>query len=128
MLAADDEAAALWLNVGAPKDRMIAIPGLKDNFWAMGDTGPCGPCSEIFYDMGPAASDQGHTDCQFPCDCGRYVEIWNLVFMQFNRDASRQPQSPAETVGRHRHGPGTHDRGPRRRHQQLRHGSVCSAH
>jgi alanyl-tRNA synthetase len=54
----------------------------------MGDTGPCGPCSEIHYDMGPAASDQGHTDCQFGCECGRYVEIWNLVFMQFNRDAS----------------------------------------
>jgi len=54
----------------------------------MGDTGPCGPCSEIFYDMGPAASDQGHADCEFGCDCGRYVEIWNLVFMQFNRDAS----------------------------------------
>src|SRR6202453_2678529 len=88
MLAADDEAAALWINIGAPKDRVIEIPGLKDNFWAMGDTGPCGPCSEIFYDMGVAASDQGHTDCQFPCDCGRYVEIWNLVFMQFNRDAS----------------------------------------
>ncbi len=88
MLEADNEAAVLWLNVGAPKDRIVAIPGLKDNFWAMGDTGPCGPCSEIFYDMGFAASDQGHTDCQFPCDCGRYVEIWNLVFMQFNRDAS----------------------------------------
>jgi alanyl-tRNA synthetase len=88
MLEADNEAAVLWLNVGAPKDRIVAIAGLKDNFWAMGDTGPCGPCSEIFYDMGPQASDQGHTDCQFPCDCGRYVEIWNLVFMQFNRDAS----------------------------------------
>src|SRR5579864_8993760 len=54
----------------------------------MGETGPCGPCSEIHYDMGPAASDQGHKDCAFGCDCGRYVEIWNLVFMQFNRDAS----------------------------------------
>ncbi|MFZ3215554.1 MAG: alanine--tRNA ligase [Candidatus Acidiferrales bacterium] len=85
MLAADDEAAALWADIGAPKERVIEIPGLKDNFWAMGDTGPCGPCSEIFYDMGPAASDQGHADCAFPCDCGRYVEIWNLVFMQFNR-------------------------------------------
>src|SRR5438093_957521 len=51
----------------------------------MGETGPCGPCSEIHYDMGPAASDQGHTDCAFGCDCGRYVEIWNLVFMQFDR-------------------------------------------
>src|ERR1700693_4668328 len=54
----------------------------------MGDTGPCGPCSEIHYDMGLAASDQGHTDCAFGCDCGRYVELWNLVFMQFDRDAS----------------------------------------
>ena len=88
MLPTDTEAAAYWAKVGAPKDRIIAVPGLKENFWAMGDTGPCGPCSEIFYDMGPAASDQGHTDCQFGCDCGRYMEIWNLVFMQFNRDAS----------------------------------------
>jgi len=87
-LPTDTEAAAFWAKVGAPKDRIIAVPGLKENFWAMGDTGPCGPCSEIFYDMGPAASDQGHTDCQFGCDCGSYMEIWNLVFMQFNRDAS----------------------------------------
>jgi alanyl-tRNA synthetase len=87
-LPTDTEAAAFWAKVGAPKGRIIAVPGLKENFWAMGDTGPCGPCSEIFYDMGPAASDQGHTDCQFGCDCGRYMEIWNLVFMQFNRDAS----------------------------------------
>jgi alanyl-tRNA synthetase len=86
-LDADGEAAKLWIKVGAPKDRVIAVPGLKENFWAMGDTGPCGPCSEIFYDMGSAASDQGHADCRFGCDCGRYVEIWNLVFMQFNRDA-----------------------------------------
>src|SRR5690348_2352699 len=85
-LKADDDARELWIQTGAPKDRVIEIPGLKENFWAMGDTGPCGPCSEIFYDMGPAASDQGHADCKFPCDCGRYVEIWNLVFMQYNRD------------------------------------------
>jgi alanyl-tRNA synthetase len=88
VLDTDTEAAAYWAKVGAPKDRIIAVPGLKENFWVMGDTGPCGPCSEIFYDLGPAASDQGHTDCKFGCDCGRYVEIWNLVFMQFNRDAS----------------------------------------
>jgi len=87
-LESDQEAVALWTKIGAPKDRVIEIPGLKENFWAMGDTGPCGPCSEIHYDIGPAASDQGHADCKFPCDCGRYVEIWNLVFMQFNRDAS----------------------------------------
>ncbi|MGH3185228.1 MAG: alanine--tRNA ligase-related protein, partial [Streptosporangiaceae bacterium] len=54
----------------------------------MGDTGPCGPCSELHYDQGPAASESGHADCRFPCDCGRYVEIWNLVFMQFERDGS----------------------------------------
>ena len=87
-LGVDEEAKSFWLAQNVPHDRIFAIPGLKDNFWAMGDTGPCGPCSEIFYDMGPAASEEGHADCKFPCDCGRYVEIWNLVFMQFNRDAS----------------------------------------
>ena len=87
-LGVDEEAKDLWLTQNVPADRIFAIPGLKENFWAMGDTGPCGPCSEIHYDMGPAASDEGHTDCKFPCDCGRYVEIWNLVFMQFNRDAT----------------------------------------
>src|SRR5580700_9003720 len=81
----DAEAYDLWVGQGIPKDRIFEL-GLKDNFWQMGDTGPCGPCSEIFYDMGVAASDQGHADCAFPCDCGRYVEIWNLVFMQFDRD------------------------------------------
>ena len=80
----DDEAEKLWLSVGIAQDRIFAM-GMKDNFWQMGDTGPCGPCSEIYYDMGVASSDQGHADCAFPCDCGRYVEIWNLVFMQYNR-------------------------------------------
>jgi len=83
----DAEAYDLWLGQGVPNDRVFEF-GLKDNFWQMGDTGPCGPCSEIHYDMGMAASDQGHTDCKFGCDCGRYVELWNLVFMQFDRDAS----------------------------------------
>src|SRR5208282_1505599 len=88
MLESDHDSKVHWANVGAPQDRIFEMPGLKENFWAMGDTGPCGPCSEIHYDMGAAASEEDHTDCQFPCDCGRYVEIWNLVFMQFNRDAS----------------------------------------
>jgi alanyl-tRNA synthetase len=87
-LGTDEEALELWVNIGAPRQRVIAVPGLKENFWAMGETGPCGPCSEIHYDMGPAASDQGHTDCAFGCECGRYVEIWNLVFMQFNRSST----------------------------------------
>jgi len=83
----DAEAYDLWIAQGVAKNRIFEF-GLKDNFWQMGDTGPCGPCSEIHYDMGPVASDQGHTDCAFGCDCGRYVEIWNLVFMQFDRDAN----------------------------------------
>jgi alanyl-tRNA synthetase len=83
----DAEAYDLWAAQGMPQERIFEM-GLKDNFWQMGDTGPCGPCSEIHYDMGAIASDQGHTDCAFTCDCGRYVEIWNLVFMQFDRDAS----------------------------------------
>jgi alanyl-tRNA synthetase len=88
MLGMDEEARRFWSEQNVAADRIISIPGLKDNFWAMGETGPCGPCSEIHYDMGIAASDESHTDCKFPCDCGRYVEIWNLVFMQFSRDAS----------------------------------------
>jgi alanyl-tRNA synthetase len=83
----DAEAYDLWVGQNVPKDRIFEF-GAKDNFWQMGDTGPCGPCSEIHYDMGVVASDQGHTDCAFGCDCGRYVELWNLVFMQFDRDAS----------------------------------------
>jgi len=69
----DSEAYDLWLSVGVPKDRIFEL-GMHDNFWQMGDTGPCGPCSEIHYDMGPEASDLGHANCKFPCDCGRYVE------------------------------------------------------
>ncbi len=93
-LPPDHDAHKLWIEAGAPKDRVFEIPGLKENFWQMGETGPCGPCSEIFYDMGPAAADDPKSPdctagkCKFPCDCGRYVEIWNLVFMQFNRDAN----------------------------------------
>jgi alanyl-tRNA synthetase len=85
----DDEAERLWQQVtGIPKSRIFRLDE-KDNFWQMGDTGPCGPCSEIHYDLGPEASEQGHEDEEFPSDCGgRYVEIWNLVFMQFNRDSS----------------------------------------
>src|SRR5947209_1723443 len=83
----DEEAYRYWHDdQGVPKERIYEF-GLKENFWQMGDTGPCGPCSEIHYDMGPIGSDQGHANCEFGCECGRYVEIWNLVFMQFDRDA-----------------------------------------
>ncbi|MCH6553800.1 MAG: alanine--tRNA ligase [Acidobacteria bacterium] len=84
----DEDAYTVWeKEIGIPTARLFRL-GEEDNYWAMGDTGPCGPCSEIHYDYGPAGSELGHTDCRFPCDCGRYVELWNLVFMQFNRDAS----------------------------------------
>ena len=83
----DEEAETLWQRVAGVDRQRIFRCGEKDNFWAMGDTGPCGPCSEIHYDLGPPGSEWGHPDCAFPCDCGRYVEIWNLVFMQFERDA-----------------------------------------
>ena len=85
----DDEAERLWQEVaGVPKSRIFRLDE-KDNFWQMGDTGPCGPCSEIHYDMGPEGAEPGREHEQFPLDGGgRFVEIWNLVFMQFNRDAS----------------------------------------
>ena len=82
----DDEAAAIWKDeIGINPDRIVRL-GEEDNFWSMGDTGPCGPCSEIYYDHGdhipgtPPGSDGDEGD--------RFVEIWNLVFMQFNRDSS----------------------------------------
>jgi alanyl-tRNA synthetase len=82
----DDEAATLWPKLTSiPADRIIRL-GEKDNFWAMGDTGPCGPCSEILIDQGPQMGC-GRPDCAPGCDCDRYLEIWNLVFMQFQRDA-----------------------------------------
>src|SRR5215469_14559876 len=87
----DDEAERYWMEVGVPKERIFAM-GMKDNFWAMGDTGPCGPCSEIFYDMGIEASETGR-DLPFGEDDARYVEIWNLVFMQFDRSAVVDPVS-----------------------------------
>jgi alanyl-tRNA synthetase len=80
----DEEAYELWRGQGVPPERIHEI-GMKDNFWAMGDTGPCGPCSEIFYDMGLEAAETGE-DKPFGQDDARYVEIWNLVFMQFDRD------------------------------------------
>jgi alanyl-tRNA synthetase len=88
----DDAAFALWKSVaGLGEDRILRL-GEKDNFWAMGDTGPCGPCSEVHFHQGdhlPCAEEQAGRACLGPaCDCDRWLEIWNLVFMQFNRDAS----------------------------------------
>ncbi|MHB1021299.1 MAG: alanine--tRNA ligase [Acidobacteriaceae bacterium] len=83
-VARDDEAEQFWIAAGVPKERIFEM-GMKDNFWQMGDTGPCGPCSEIFYDLGLEAAENPGEDRPFPFDDQRYVEVWNLVFMQFDR-------------------------------------------
>jgi alanyl-tRNA synthetase len=80
----DAEAYQFWLDVGVPAERIFEL-GAKDNFWAMGETGPCGPCSEIYYDLGKEAGEDPSVDKPFGEDEQRYVEIWNLVFMQFDR-------------------------------------------
>ncbi len=83
----DDEAAKFWPEItGISPDRVVRL-GEEDNFWAMGDTGPCGPCSEILVDQGPDVGC-GRPDCKVGCDCDRFLELWNLVFMQFFRDES----------------------------------------
>jgi alanyl-tRNA synthetase len=88
----DDEAFELWKKVAGLTDDRILRLGEKDNFWAMGDTGPCGPCSEVHFHQGdhiPCAEEAAGRSCQgVACECDRWLEIWNLVFMQFNRDAS----------------------------------------
>lgn len=81
----DDEAFRIWeKEIGVPVDRIVRL-GEKDNFWAMGDTGPCGPCSEIYIDQGESVGCR-KPECGVGCDCDRYLEIWNLVFTQFDRD------------------------------------------
>jgi len=89
----DDEAERLWLKIsGLPAERVRRF-GEKENFWEMGETGPCGPCSEIHLDRGPAACDMrevpGH-ECRVNGDCARYIELWNLVFIQYNRKENRE--------------------------------------
>ncbi len=83
--ADDDEAYGIWRDVvGVPEERLVRL-GKEDNFWDMGTTGPCGPCSEIIYDQGEEYGC-GEPHCRVGCDCDRYLELWNLVFMQFDRD------------------------------------------
>jgi alanyl-tRNA synthetase len=89
----DDEAEKLWHKIsGLPQERVGRF-GEKENFWEMGETGPCGPCSEIHLDRGPAACDRqgvpGH-ECRVNGDCARYIELWNLVFIQYNRKDNRE--------------------------------------
>ena len=98
----DDEAEGLWRRItGLPAERVQRFDE-KDNFWEMGDTGPCGPCSEIHLDRGPEACDDkckaGHA-CAVNGDCPRYIELWNLVFIQYNRDAAGElHELPAKHV------------------------------
>ena len=98
----DDEAEALWHRIsGLPPERVQRFDE-KDNFWEMGDTGPCGPCSEIHLDRGPEACDflgeAGHV-CAVNAGCARYIELWNLVFIQYNRDAAGElHELPAKHV------------------------------
>ena len=81
----DDEAFDIWhKSIGLPIEKIIR-KGEKDNFWVMGETGPCGPCSEILIDQGPDVGCK-RAECNPDCDCDRHLELWNLVFMQFNRD------------------------------------------
>jgi len=83
----DDEAFKIWNEkIGIPANKIVRL-GEKDNFWSMGDTGPCGPCSEIHIDQGEGIGC-GRPECNVECDCDRFMEVWNLVFMQYNRDAS----------------------------------------
>ena len=82
----DEEAFGLWQEIALPGDRIVRL-GREDNFWGpAGETGPCGPCSEIFYDRGPEVGC-GREDCAPGCECERFLEIWNLVFMQYDQDA-----------------------------------------
>ena len=83
----DDEAFKIWNEkIGIPANKIVRL-GEKDNFWSMGDTGPCGPCSEIHIDQGEGIGC-GWPECNVECDCDRFMEVWNLVFMQYNRDAN----------------------------------------
>jgi len=82
----DDEAYEIWnKRIGVAPEKIYRF-GEEENFWAMGETGPCGPCSEIYFDQGPEAGC-GKPDCQVGCECDRYLELWNLVFTQFDRKA-----------------------------------------
>lgn len=91
----DDEAFGLWREIGIPAERIVRL-GKDSNFWEIG-VGPCGPCSEIYYDLGPERGCD-REDCAPDCDCDRYCEIWNLVFIQFYRDAAGK-YTPLEKPG-----------------------------
>ncbi|MHC4781386.1 MAG: alanine--tRNA ligase-related protein, partial [Planctomycetota bacterium] len=95
----DEEAESLWKDKTSLPDERILRFGMKDNFWEMAATGPCGPCSEIHYDLGGEGCNCGGESCGVNSDCGRYIEIWNLVFIQYNRlDEKTLIKLPAKHV------------------------------
>ena len=116
----DDEAFKIWHEeMGVPAERIVRM-GEKSNFWMMGETGPCGPCSEILYDQGEGTGC-GKPTCNVDCECDRHLEIWNLVFTQFDRDASGKTDPPAATEHRYGDGPGAAGRRRPGGDEQLRH-------
>ena len=121
----DDEARQIWLGIGFPAER---ITDLEENWWGPpGAEGPCGPDSELYYDWGPEVGC-GRPDCAPGCECDRYLEFWNLVFMQFYQDRAGEPDAAAARQRRHRMRPGAahgdHAAGPHR----LRDGPVPADH
>ncbi len=96
----DDDAAEIWKNFTDVQPEHIIRFGMKENFWEMGETGPCGPCSEIHIDLGPERCDKKDIPhkCQVNGECGRYIELWNLVFIQYNREPD---QSLVELPAKH---------------------------
>ncbi len=105
----DAESEEIWLKKMHIDPKRFTRCGEKDNFWSMGDIGPCGPCTEIFYDHGPAVA--GGPPGSPDSDGDRYVEVWNLVFMQYDRDIAGQITPAAQTLCRYRYGAGTHSGG-----------------
>ena len=113
----DEKPTIFWPAQGVAEDRIFEM-GLKDNFWQMGDTGPCGPCSEIHYDMGAAASDQGHADCSShaTADATSRSGTWCSCSLIGTRG---KLNSAAQAVDRHRHGSGARDGGAAGRDLEL---------
>ena len=121
----DDEAYQRWLDF-VPADHIGEL-GMADNFWAMGDTGPCGRCSEIYVDRGPGVPGSGNFVKDVESGSERFVEIWNNVFMEFERDAAGHADAAAGAVDRHRHGARAHFGGDAGHALELRHAAVHAA-
>ena len=123
----DDEAAGLWTEVAGVAPERIYRLGDKDNFWQMADTGPCGPCSEIHYDLRPRGEwgvVPGKEEFERRGEAGEFLELWNLVFMQFEAGRVRRADAVAGSEHRHRVGAGAARRRDAESGQQLSHGSV----